>query len=341
LSHFKSKKNFDHYGQLIVNFANAQNSDEAIISLINGTKKIFNFSQSFVKQAQNDLPLLRKFKSSLIKPEKILIRSIIVEESKKGFLRSQFELLNLKLEGYDSEKETLVFREMTFHASLEEKEIDGEIEYSKPFAKPISQIGGEEWKQMKPWTLGESQKLIKIGRIKTKFRKQLTRKRYTEIKRLAREYQSIMGIHTHINQWQADLKNTLNEIVDGINLSDSKSFRGYLARYNIYCNLRLTLKSDGLFDHYSEIMEENYYQKKQEIHGYRKTFAYQIPVVFSFVEFLKHPKNRKLIRKCPYCNNFFIAKDIKRKKCYSNNCIKEYEKLKKRKQREGNLSKYY
>jgi hypothetical protein len=42
----------------------------------------------------------------------------------------------------------------------------------------------------------------------------------------------------------------------------------------------------------------------------------------------------KRIRQCPYCKKFFIAKHSSRRRCYSNDCEKRYQRLKKRKQRE-------
>lgn len=61
---------------------------------------------------------------------------------------------------------------------------------------------------------------------------------------------------------------------------------------------------------------------------------------FSLREFLLN-NNRRRLKKCPYCNNFFIAKDAKRTtKCYSDICTKEYERIKKQKQREIDPVKY-
>jgi hypothetical protein len=65
-----------------------------------------------------------------------------------------------------------------------------------------------------------------------------------------------------------------------------------------------------------------------------------MPIVgYSLAEFLVHNDRRK-IKQCPYCQNFFIAKDIKRKKCYSDECFKEHERLKKQKQRGKDPAKY-
>ena len=61
---------------------------------------------------------------------------------------------------------------------------------------------------------------------------------------------------------------------------------------------------------------------------------------YSLTEFLI-ANDRCKIKFCPYCERFFIARDIKRKTCcYSDECHKEYERIKKQKQRETDPIKY-
>lgn len=56
-------------------------------------------------------------------------------------------------------------------------------------------------------------------------------------------------------------------------------------------------------------------------------------ISYSLIEFLQKNDRRK-IKRCPFCGTFFIARDIKRKRCYDNKeCEKKYQRLKKRKQR--------
>ena len=67
---------------------------------------------------------------------------------------------------------------------------------------------------------------------------------------------------------------------------------------------------------------------------YTRFNDYLISVVsYSLVEFLRKNNLNKL-KLCPFCYNFYIAKDIKRKRCYSKECERAYERDKKRKQRE-------
>jgi len=61
---------------------------------------------------------------------------------------------------------------------------------------------------------------------------------------------------------------------------------------------------------------------------------------YSLTEFLVANDRRKL-KFCPYCERFFIAKDIKRKhSCYSNDCIRKWERDKKKDQRDKEPVKY-
>lgn len=69
----KSEKQIRLYGELLVNFANAKNSDEASKELVKAIQQAFGFLMSFVKKSENLLPSLKKLKSGLSKSEMVLI----------------------------------------------------------------------------------------------------------------------------------------------------------------------------------------------------------------------------------------------------------------------------
>jgi hypothetical protein len=62
-------------------------------------------------------------------------------------------------------------------------------------------------------------------------------------------------------------------------------------------------------------------------------------VSYSLVEFLMK-NNFKKLKICPFCNNFFIAGNIRRTRCYSKECENAYQREKKRKQRQNDPVKY-
>ncbi len=62
---------------------------------------------------------------------------------------------------------------------------------------------------------------------------------------------------------------------------------------------------------------------------------------YCFIKYLEEDMHFKRIKKCPYCQKFYIAKSINRKTCcYLNDCEKAYQRDKKRKQRDKNPVKY-
>jgi len=62
---------------------------------------------------------------------------------------------------------------------------------------------------------------------------------------------------------------------------------------------------------------------------------------YAFFEFFLENQNVDRIRHCSICSEFFIAEDLKRHRCYTPACHKEYERLKKQKQREDDPVKYF
>jgi hypothetical protein len=110
---------------------------------------------------------------------------------------------------------------------------------------------------------------------------------------------------------------------------------------------------DDTFDYKAKFMKEDYYLKGQEKHGYRKTFAYlNTPVPFFLVEFLKQPKNKKLIHICDECRIFFISKTIRPTRFCSDKCrlswhnrkrieSGEHRDYKRKKRKEGAKESYY
>jgi hypothetical protein len=62
-------------------------------------------------------------------------------------------------------------------------------------------------------------------------------------------------------------------------------------------------------------------------------------VCYSLISFLASNDRRK-IKKCPYCEMFFIAKDTKRKKCYEAICKNKYHKKDMQLRREKDPVKY-
>ena len=94
---------------------------------------------------------------------------------------------------------------------------------------------------------------------------------------------------------------------------------------------------------YEYFANTNFIDDKRSIYPIETRFNdYLVSIVsYSLVEFIRKNSFKK-IKKCPFCNKFFLAKDIKRKtRCYSKKCEKEYQRQKKQKQRKDDIVTYH
>jgi len=78
------------------------------------------------------------------------------------------------------------------------------------------------------------------------------------------------------------------------------------------------------------IREEDYFENNLPLKWFDRI---ESDLAYCLIEFLINEDRRKL-KKCPYCHHFFIADDIKRVKCYSDDCRKAHGREKKRNQRD-------
>jgi hypothetical protein len=126
----------------------------------------------------------------------------------------------------------------------------------------------------------------------------------------------------------------INSIISGKSYDEIAGFNVLTKEYHEGMNYDLSVKDKKL------------YNKRHQI-NYLYTGDFNFPAIFNgvisylLVEFLSDPNfNRKRFKRCPRCNQFFIAKDAKRIICYSDNCVKERWCLTKQKQRDEDPFKY-
>ena len=132
----KSEKQIKLFGELLVNFANAKNTDEASKKLIKGIQRAFNFSENFVVESEKLLASLKEFKSALSKSEMNLIKTHFLKGDEiflLYFLKEEFKSMQRKLIEYNSTKKTFTFQEFEWDADFDEDGLGGAIPvFSKP-----------------------------------------------------------------------------------------------------------------------------------------------------------------------------------------------------------------
>ncbi len=70
------------------------------------------------------------------------------------------------------------------------------------------------------------------------------------------------------------------------------------------------------------------------------TAYYDSPISYCLIEFLRDTEAVLRLRICPYCKKFFMAKDKKRIRCYDYKCRRDSEREKKRRQRSEDPVRY-
>ena len=117
--------------------------------------------------------------------------------------------------------------------------------------------------------------------------------------------------------------------------SNRKSLEHYLSEAYNCVEIGVYISTNKYFVKQESFELTNLFDDNRSIYPIHTRFNdYLISIVsYSLVEFLLKNDLNKL-KLCPFCNNFFIAKDIRRKRCYSKECERAYQRDRKRKQRE-------
>ena len=134
----------------------------------------------------------------------------------------------------------------------------------------------------------------------------------------------------------------LDQLIEGREIDMLPEFRFYLRARNraVVSVVNFDISKDDTFK--SSLIKYDSFDTVSHFYRGRNDFDYvqyafsqflMIFVGYSLTEFLLN-NNRRKLKKCPYCDEYFIANDLRRKKCYSDDCKKTYERRKKRKQRE-------
>jgi hypothetical protein len=183
--------------------------------------------------------------------------------------------------------------------------------------------------------------LIEIGQSIHDLKSKIQNNRFEEIYCISKQYKEILDLHEQIRKIQKDYRSILEMIIDDTPLNKIPTLaQKFKTIYDtsMITTTKISAKRD-LFKK-TPLIEENNYVRNKIKRGW--FIELQNEFVYWMVEFFKGLNNRKYIKKCPYCGNFFIAKDIKRKtRCYSKECEKEYQREKKQKQRKEDPATYY
>lgn len=145
----------------------------------------------------------------------------------------------------------------------------------------------------------------------------------------------------------------LDGLIEGKEIAQTEGYEIFIGTYpvkKLYSRYKTAMKDAKV----KKTEPEQLWSDATEIHDFMNivtndgaTLEYRIflstffqsIIALSLLSFMDS-KDKNRLRRCPHCKKFYIAKDTKRKICYAPECRKEYEREKKRKQRNNNPVKY-
>ncbi len=320
------------YGQAIVDFINAENTDDACLELIKHIKKVQGFTSGFRKKAVNVFPLLGTY-TSLPKSEKMLFDLFHKEKELLNKVGGTLAYIMAEYISYDPIKKTLTYRtappidpmnskNSESFEPVEELIRDIEEKLCKEFG-----LLGDIYPEYKDWKFREADALVKVGKGIRDLKRTIPKSRYSKISGLSEDYAKIISEHKKIQEHQRILEKMLDAIEKGKIPFKTKMFKRFLEEYNSSCKVEVRVSPKGYL--YSEMLfpnEDDFIRlNANEASEKGRWFEpYRISTVFYLVEFVKSLRDNgwKNVKRCPYCNQLFIAKNTRRKRCYSDSCHK-------------------
>ncbi len=318
------------YGQTIIDFINAETTDEGCLKLIENIKNLQGFSAHFINKARKGFPFLSTY-TSVPEREKKLFDLLFKEKKLLNKVGGSLAYIMAEFISYDPHKKTLTYSLAPPIAPMNSKK----IEYSEPCEELISDLEkkltkefsllGDVYPEYKNWHFEEAYELAKVGKAIIELTNTISETRYFEIKDMSDNYAKIISGHKSIQKHQKALGKILTTIVNGKNPFRTKLFKRFIQEYNKFCKVKVSCSSAGFL--FSELLvpgEDSYlnFEMKEGSESDQWFEPYRMATIYSLIEFFRSLGSNewKKIKECPYCNKLFIAKDTRRNKCYSNDC---------------------
>ena len=300
------------YGKLVVDFANAESSDEACLKTLENIQHVFEFSSGFVERATKVFPTLSS------QPK---IKSKILWNKHKEIIQSIGKKLDYHYEVLDADylKQTLTIAEL--HSARSD---EWDPDAGEPRELPVREIAEISDKI----DLETVEPLVGVW-----------------------NQMYILNGHKQIDSIRKDLRDLLEQIIEGKNLYRNHLIRELLSAYDEMSKPKLVITKNGAITEEHTFSEESYLTKEawESPHW---TLLHKEPLAYCLVKHILADEKREYVRKCEECKRFYISKTRRERKFCSDKCrlklhnrerIKsgEHAAYKRKKRKEGAKESYY
>ena len=317
------------YGQFIVDFANADSTENAVLACFTSLQRLFGFSAEFYDMVKNLYPSINSIAVLLTEVDKKLLEQILKKNAIIRRLNEQFKSINYAIENYDPISSTVSLMSLEWNRDsngglTEDNQIDHDDPGGSGFLETLKLLGlsivdgpvtikmdavqGEIEALLGSLAVDQLNRLIEVGHDIADLLADLDGDRYEELRLLAEEHREVIDFHHEIEDIQTDLRQILEMVIQGKTLNQIPALTVHLDTYNTAGAHRLIIGENNCLLTISPINEHNYLAIK-EVDGWldvlRKDMAY------SLIEFLKSKKSRGYLKKCRVCRKYFLARQPK------------------------------
>lgn len=331
------------HGEVLCKFVNAKNTDEAGKIFKESVKKALHYPSDKLEDYPDEpFPTLEEFRKNEIENNKNLNKSqkTLIED----FIKNHPSHLH-----YKHHTGSCSFRGLQNYYELHNL-YEPIIFYIKE--EPVTFSDGKLIAHNVGIRGSQAEKLEKIYTFEQEINKavkknNLSKKEYNLIYTILHYYFEVLEPeHNHISRVQKELKSVLDVLAgakkfDDAAVSTLEKYEQIQTETNFNVSY-ITANGKGgiVIEDWPPFNEESFLSRCDGCVHLNLQDYYDVTIIFCFFKFFREENNHKYIKKCISCGDFFIAEDMRRTKCYSSECMKKYEREKKRKQREDDPVKY-
>lgn len=333
--------NSDHskkFGRLLVDFINADGTENALQSFLHNLQSYFSFSTDFYERVKHLFPSTSIFAAAMNKDEYRLLELIVMKTRTVEKLNDQFKLINYSIQDYDPFSRTLSLMSLESNRDmigkrqkdsamvpadpigggfLQTLNLLGLSIVDGPVSIKIDAVKSEIEELLGPLAAGQITNLIDAGHAIEELIPGLPVGKYEALQYLADEHRELLDFHKKVGDLQSDCKETLRMLMSGRPYHDIPTLVAFLEIYNTADYQRLIIADNNRLVPVFQIDERKYFAIRQ-IEGWLD--ALQKVIAYFLIEFLRSGKSINYLKQCRTCSRYFIARQPKIQKFCSKAC---------------------
>jgi len=326
------------YGQFLIDFANSDGTENAVLACLNNLQHHFSFSTGFYDMVRNLYPSINVIAALLNDADRRLLNEILKKNAIIDRLNEQFKSINYAIDKYDPLSKTVSLMSLEWgrksnggpaednQVSLADSGGDGFLETLKllglsivdgPITIKIDAVKGEIENLVGPQAADQLNQLMEAGHVIADLCADLDEGRYEELHQLAKDHWEVINFHKNIEGIQTDCRQILEMVIEGRPFNEIPAFAAYLDVYNKAGAHRLTVDENNRLFATSFINEYRYLAIK-EVDGWFGVL--EKDMAYCLIEFFRSEKSTDYLKKCRTCNRFYIARQPKIQKFCTKQC---------------------